>query len=53
MRTYSQKLLEKSLGWLKVSDGEKLLYFEFWTLKCIGIVRTMATFIHLICLKVL
>ena len=35
-----------------MSDGEDTPYFEFWTLRCIGIVRTMATFAHLICLKV-
>ena len=27
--------------------------FESWTLRCIGIVRTMATLAHLICLRVL
>ena len=35
-----------------MSDGEDTPYFEFWTLRCIGIVRTMAIFAHLICLRV-
>ena len=35
-----------------MSDGEDTPYFEFWTLRCIGIVRTMARFAHLICLRV-
>ena len=36
-----------------MSDGEDTPYFEFWTLRCIGIVRTMTRFTHLICLRVL
>ena len=35
-----------------MSDGEDTPYFEFWTLRCIGIVRTMTRFAHLICLRV-
>ena len=35
-----------------MSDGEDTPYFEFWTLSCIGIVRTMTIFAHLICLRV-
>ena len=27
-------------------------YFEFWTARCIGIVRTMTIFAHLICLRI-
>ena len=53
MRTYSWKLLEKSLSQLEISDGENLLHFESWTMRHIGIVRTMATLAHLICLRVL
>ena len=34
-----------------MSEGEDTPYFEFWTLRCIGIVRTMIRFAHLICLK--
>ena len=30
-----------------MSDGENILYFEFWTLRCIGIVRTMANLLIL------
>ena len=35
-----------------MSDGEDTPYFEFWTLRCIGIVRTMTRFTHLICPRV-
>ena len=37
---------------LKISDGENLLYFESWTMRYIGIVRTMATLAHFFCLRV-
>ena len=33
MRTYSRKLLEKSLIWLNISDGEDMLNCEFWDRK--------------------
>ena len=35
-----------------MSDGEDTPYCEFWTLRCIGFVRTMTIFAHLICLRV-
>jgi len=38
--------LEKSLS-LEISDGENLLYFEAWTLRCIGIVKTMTIFMEI------
>ena len=36
----------------EISDGENLLYFESWTMRYIGIVGTMATLAHFICLRV-
>ena len=44
--------LEEEFDLAGMSDGEDTPYFEFWTLRCIGIVRTMTRFAHLICLRV-